>query len=288
MTQTANPLKQFFRQPAIYMRLPSGGQFWPPGSLEIPPNGEVAVYPMTALDEISYRTPDALFNGAATISVIESCIPAIKDGWKIPSVDLNSVLVAIRIASFGDKMELKSQCPQCETENEFELDLNVVMSTVNPGDYSEALQHGDIQIFFKPIGYDAQNKINLMQFEQQKMMQMITDSDLPEEEKTKKFNETLKAITQITVVAIQSSIGVIRTPQAMVTEPEFIAEFLSNCDRALFTKIKDKVIEIQEYLREGFRPESVSVKLNVPIVITSMIKALHWTCQIFSIPALEP
>ena len=252
MSQTANPLKQFFRQPAIYMRLPSGGQFWPPGSLEIPPNGEVAVYPMTALDEISYRTPDALFNGAATISVIESCIPAIKDGWKIPSVDLNSVLVAIRIASFGDKMELKSQCPQCETENEFELDLNVVMSTVNPGDYSEALQHGDIQIFFKPIGYDAQNKINLMQFEQQKMMQMITDSDLPEEEKTKKFNETLKAITQITVVAIQSSIGVIRTPQAMVTEPEFIAEFLTNCDRALFTKIKDKVIEFRT--KAEFKP----------------------------------
>lgn len=245
MSQTANPLKQFFRQPAIYMRLPSGGQFWPPGSLEMPANGELPVYPMTALDEISYRTPDALFNGAATVSVIESCVPAIKDGWKIPSVDLNSVLVSIRIASFGEKMELKSQCPNCKTENDFELDLNTVVAGIKLSDYGQSLNHGDVQIFFKPIGYESQNKINLMQFEQQKMMQMINSSDLPEEEKTQKFNETIKAITEITIAAIQSSIGVIRTPQAMVTESEYIAEFLTNCDRKLFNKIKDKVVELR-------------------------------------------
>lgn len=60
MTQSANPLKQFFRQPAIYLRLPSNGDFWPAGSLQMTPNSELPVYPMTAIDEITYRTPDAL------------------------------------------------------------------------------------------------------------------------------------------------------------------------------------------------------------------------------------
>ena len=63
MTQSANPLKQYFRQPAIYLRLPTGGKYWPPGSIELTHNGEFSVYPMTAIDEITYRTPDALFNG---------------------------------------------------------------------------------------------------------------------------------------------------------------------------------------------------------------------------------
>lgn len=243
MSQSTNPLKQFFRQPAIYMRLPSGGQFWPPGSLEIPPNGELAVYPMTAIDEISYRTPDALFNGAATVSVIQSCVPSIKNAWKIPSTDLNSILVAIRIASYGENMELKTTCIKCNTESDFEINLNSLMTSIESTDYSQSLEQGDIQIFFRPIGFDIQNQINLHQFEQQKKMQMITASDLPDEEKTKKFNETLQAVTKITVDAIQHSIGAIRTPQSMVSESEFIKEFLLNCDRKLFNKIKDKVIE---------------------------------------------
>lgn len=245
MSQSSNPLKQFFRQPAIYMRLPSGGQFWPEGSLDLPPNGELPVYPMTALDEISYRTPDALFNGAATVSVIQSCVPSIKNAWKIPAVDLNSILVAIRIASYGESMDLKTTCTKCNTESDFEIDLNTLMNTVKSADYSQCLEQGDIQIFFKPIGYDVQNRINLQQFEQQKKMQSISQSDLTDEEKSKLFNETLVTVTEITVQAIQNSIGAIRTPGAMVTEPEYINEFLNNCDRKLFNKIKDKVIEFR-------------------------------------------
>ncbi|MFZ9751439.1 MAG: hypothetical protein ACO3CN_04985, partial [Candidatus Nanopelagicales bacterium] len=56
-----NPLARYFRKPAIYIRLPSNGEYWPTGSIEMPENRELPVYPMTAADEITYRTPDALF-----------------------------------------------------------------------------------------------------------------------------------------------------------------------------------------------------------------------------------
>ena len=52
-----NPLSQYFRQPAIYIKLPSQGSYYPPGALEMPENGEIPVFPMTAIDEITYRTP---------------------------------------------------------------------------------------------------------------------------------------------------------------------------------------------------------------------------------------
>ena len=92
-----NPLKQYFRQPAIYIKLPSQGQFYPEGALDMPPNGELPVYPMTAIDEITYRTPDALFNGNATVNVIQSCMPNIRDPWSIPAMDVDTILVSIRI-----------------------------------------------------------------------------------------------------------------------------------------------------------------------------------------------
>ena len=118
MSQSSNPLKQYFRQPAIYLKLPSNGRFWPAGSLEMPPNQELPVFPMTAMDEISYKTPDALFNGQATVDVIQSCVPAIKDAWQIPMVDMNPVLVAIRIASSGHNINIESKCPACENIND--------------------------------------------------------------------------------------------------------------------------------------------------------------------------
>ena len=60
-----NPLRQFFRRPAVFFKLPSGGKNYAPGVLDMPENEEFPVYPMTAIDEISMRTPDALFNGSA-------------------------------------------------------------------------------------------------------------------------------------------------------------------------------------------------------------------------------
>ena len=70
-----NPLTSLMRQPKIYIKLPSNGRFWAPGSLDTPPNGEYAVYSMTARDEMMLKTPDSLLNGQAIVDVIEHCVP---------------------------------------------------------------------------------------------------------------------------------------------------------------------------------------------------------------------
>ena len=96
-----NPLAKHFRQPAIYIQLTSQGKFWPENTLELPVTGKIPVYPMTARDEITLRTPDALINGTSVVEVVQSCCPNIKDAWEMPSIDVDSTLIAIRIASFG-------------------------------------------------------------------------------------------------------------------------------------------------------------------------------------------
>jgi hypothetical protein len=246
MTQTANPLKQFFRQPALFLKLPSDGQFWTNGSLELPPNKELPVLPMTAIDEITYRTPDALFNGSAVASVIQSCVPGIKNAWKTPAIDLTAILIAIRIATYGSDMDVTSSCPACQTEGEYTLDLHTLLSGAKHLDFSKAVKHGDLEIYFKSIDYQTQNTLNTQQFEQQRIIQAVQQSSEPEEQKLAQVNNALKEITKLTILTIQHSIAGIRTPSAFVTEPEFIEDFLNNCDRTVFTTIRDHVIQMRE------------------------------------------
>jgi hypothetical protein len=246
MTQSANPLKQYFRQPAIYLRLPSGGKYWPPGSIELTHNGEFPVYPMTAIDEITYRTPDALFNGQAVVSVIQSCIPNVKNAWVAPTSDINSMLVAIRLASYGHELEINSTCPSCETPDDYAIDLRHVLDQLAMPDFEGTLVHGDLEISFAPINYQNQNKSNQSQFDEQKMIQSITSSDLPDNEKLVRLNESMIRITELTVDALKWSISGIRTPGAIVSETEYIKEFLLNCDRKLFNRIRDYIIELRQ------------------------------------------
>ena len=88
-----NPLKQYFRRPSIYLKLPSGGEGYEPEVLSMSETGELPIYPMTAIDEITVRTPDALYNGLAIVELIKSCMPDIKDPWAINSNDLDAILV---------------------------------------------------------------------------------------------------------------------------------------------------------------------------------------------------
>lgn len=252
MSQNVNPLKQFFRQPAIYLRLPSGGEYWPQGSLDTTKNGELPVYPMTAIDDISYRTPDALYNGQATVNVVHSCVPSIKDAWSMPATDLNSVLVAIRIASFGHEMEIGSTCPNCKTEGEYAIDLRQVLDQTQPPDFATPMQHGDLTIYFRPMDYQSQTETSKLQFEQQKSISVIQESELPEEKKIEELNKVLARITELTIDALKYSIQSIQTPQALVTEPEFIYEFLTQCDRKLFIEIRDRIIKLRE--QSEFKP----------------------------------
>jgi hypothetical protein len=240
-----NPLQQYFRQPAIYIKLPSQGRFYPPNSLEPTVNGEYPVFPMTAIDEITYRTPDALFNGAAVVSVIQSCMPNIKNAWDIPSTDVDTILVAIRIASYGHNMEFSSSCPACNEMVDRDLDLRSVLDRIGAPNYDTPVKHGDMEIYFKPLTYKNLNDNNQLQFEEQKILQMLPSTEIENTEKIRLLNEALKKLTNVTIQALSQGIGAVKTPQSLVTEQEYIHEFLQNCERTLFNRIRDFVIDVK-------------------------------------------
>jgi hypothetical protein len=253
-----NPLKQYFRQPAIYVKLPSQGNYYPEGTLNRPATGELPVYPMTAIDEITYRTPDALFNGQATVNVIQSCVPDIKDAWSIPSTDVDTLLVAIRIATYGHEMEFHTSCPACKKDADRALDLRSVLDSIGQSDYSKTIQSGSMEIYFKPMTYKNMNDNNQLQFENQRLLQILPESEVPDTDKLTALSDALRKITEITVDALSQSIAAIKTPQALVTEPEYIKELLKNCDRQLFNQVRDFIIDLKT------RSEMQPIKLACP------------------------
>jgi len=252
-----NPLTQYFRQPAIYIQLPSRGKFYPPGTLNLPPNGEIPILPMTSVDEITYRTPDALFNGTATVNVIKSCVPSVRDPWAMPSTDIDAVLVGIRIASYGHQMDLNVICPACKTEDEVSVDLRAVNDRLKVGNYDQSLIISDLEFWFQPINYKSVNENNQMQMEQQQIMRVL-DSNEDDKVKLEQLNRSMAVLNDTTIRTIAQSIAAIKTPTAMVHETQFIVEYLRNCDSKIFNQLRDHVIRLKQ--QSDIQPLSITCK----------------------------
>ena len=58
-----NPLAQYFRHPKAQIELPTLGNFWPEGSLELKEGKYLDIMPMTARDEIMMKSPEGLLSG---------------------------------------------------------------------------------------------------------------------------------------------------------------------------------------------------------------------------------
>ena len=141
-----NPLMKHFRQPKLYIDLPSKGLFYPQGTLELTEDGKVAVYAMTAKDEIMIKTPDALLNGQSTVSVIENCVPGIKNGWVVPNIDLDALLTAIRIATYGEMLSMEFTIPGTTEERAFETNLVELLDELVQGEYETSYTHNEFTI----------------------------------------------------------------------------------------------------------------------------------------------
>jgi hypothetical protein len=252
-----NPLMQYMRQPKIYIKLPSNGAFWEDGSIVLPENGELPVYSMTAKDELTFKTPDALMNGQGIVDVIQSCVPAIKDAWATPNIDLDVILIAIRLATYGEQMEISHSVPVINEEVEHVVDLRRLLDDI----YQKTTWNEEVQIdenitcFIRPLTYRHLTKTSLKTFEAQKIMQVVNDDNVSDEQKLEIFNKSFNTMTSITVELIADSIYAIKTPDTVVEDSKFIHEFVANADKGVFEKIQKRINELKD--NNGVQPLTV-------------------------------
>ena len=241
---TSNPLQKYFRQPKLHVRLPSGGKYYPPGALDLPESGEVAIYPLTAKDELLLKTPDSLMNGTATADVIKSCVPQIKQPWYMPSLDVDALIMAIRIATYGENMTITVKVPNAGNEKDFTIDLNSVMAPLMSATYADTIKLNDMTITLRPLMYSEFTKDALRSFEEQRVYNLVNDDTVPNEEKMERFREAFNRLTDLTVETVAKSIAKIELMDSqVVNDPKHILEFMQNTSKEFYTTILDHITE---------------------------------------------
>jgi hypothetical protein len=263
-----NPLSQWFRQPKIYIKLPSNGEFYPDGALDRSVSGDYPVYAMTAKDELMFKTPDALLSGQSTVEVIKSCVPAIKEPWAMPSIDVDVVLVAIRVATYGNDMEVESNCPECNAENAYDVDLAQWIGSISNFEYEAAVNCDPLIVHIRPYNYQELTKTGLKTMEQQRIFSVVNDDSISDENKLKMFGESFVKLTELTVDIIAGCITKIDSPNGSTSDPQFIKDFIDNSPKSVFDAVSDHIVGMKA--RIEFKPVDVkcsecSTKFAMPI-----------------------
>lgn len=250
-----NPLRKYFRQAKVYVTLPSKGKFYPPDAIEMPENGEIPVFAMTAKDELTMKTPDALLNGQATVSLIQSCVPAIKNAWHMPSIDLDALLVAIRIATYGDKMEITTKVPNVGEERTFEVDLRRLLNKLVSVEFDDVIKINDMTVNLRPLKYIEFTEASLKTFEEQRIFALVNDDSIPDAEKLSRFSESFLKLTDLTVKTLSKCVYKITIGDTTVTNQLHIDEFLANADKEFYNVVTEHL----DSQKEKFQIEPVKI-----------------------------
>jgi hypothetical protein len=266
----SNPLSQWFRQPKIFVKLPSNGDYYPNGALDKSATGEYAVYAMTAKDELMFKTPDALLSGQSTVEVIKSCIPAIQDPWQMPSLDIDAALIAIRVATYGENMGVEANCPHCGEENDYDIDLVHWLDQINSWKFVPEVDFTPLTIFVRPYTYRELSQTSLKTLEHQRIFNVINNEELSDEQKIEKFGQSFVKLTSLTVDIIAGCVSKISTPDGDVTDPAFIKEYIANAPKDVFEKISNHVTEMKQNIElpvQHVACNSCSKEFDMPVTM---------------------
>ena len=243
----ANPLAAFMRQPKIYISLPSGGEFYPPGSLIPTETGQLPVYSMTAKDELLLNVPDALMNGQAIVDVIQNCMPNIKNAWHVPNIDLDMILLAMRLATYGELMVTPVKVND-DVEFDYQVDLRIVMDALTSQISWDPIVpiNDEMTVYVKPLNYRQMTKTALQTFETQKIIQAVNDEKMSEDDRLQVFKDSFKKLSDVTVGMVADSIYRIDTAMGSTDNPAFIREFIENADKDIFNVIQKHIERYKE------------------------------------------
>ena len=188
MAKQQNPLSSFYRAPKLYAKLPSLGKYYSADVVDMPENGELPIFAMTAKDELLMKNPDALLNGEAVIQVIQSCVPNIKNASKMLSADIDTLLVAIQGATFGDDLEVTATCEKCQGECRGIASVEVALETMEELGDEYIVEELGLQIAIKPFSYSSTIKAGITNFQSTRSLQNIAEVE-DDQDRLKLFNE---------------------------------------------------------------------------------------------------
>jgi len=243
-----NPLKQYFRKPGIWIKLPSQGQYYDSKPHDFNIMGEIAVFPMTAKDELLMKNADALLNGTAITQLLNSCVPSIVSVDSMPAIDLDVVLLAIRRCTYGEDLDIQTQCTECNANNDSVLNLNHFIAGITTIDNIEPIELTDgIKIFIKPVNVKQLLNLNWVQYEQVRNIQLTEREGMNEKEKVNILQKSYHVLTDQNISIISACIDTVLLPDGgNVTDQGNIKEWVEQISQPEFKKIENGIMSLAE------------------------------------------
>lgn len=240
-TSQESPLKKYKRQPKVYIDLPSKGRYSPEGTVANDVYTQLAVYSMTASDEVLFKTPDALINGEATARNIANCVPSITDPWNIPTIDIDTILIGIRMATYGPKMSVQATCPHCQEKNSYDIDLQNLLNHYATCEYKDKIYLDKFVIKTKPLTYKqlVENQKKSVQLQRALNVQVPKIED--EEEKNKFVDSLLTQIATEGIKIVFDNIEYVEVDGERETNRSEIMEFMSGNDVWIYKAVKSHI-----------------------------------------------
>ena len=129
-----------------------------------------------------------------------------------------------------------------------------------------------------PMEYETYKQIAdsaLKTFETQKIMSVINNDTINDEEKIKIFQESFNKLTEVTINLVQNSVYMVESTAGTTDNQQHIQEFLNNIDKEIFNKIQTHLDDLknrneikpividtpQEYKDRGYQNDTIEIPL---------------------------
>ncbi len=240
-----NPLKQYFRAPGAFIKLPSKGMFY-----SVPPKlsveGELAIYPMTAEDELWLKNPDALLNGEALKRIVASCAPDIHNPEETTIADADVIMVTARFVTYGDDLTVSSECPTCRENTDYSFKLPDIIANIREMPAETFVNINELKVFLKPSTVALQTKQGVAALQYRMLLnKLAVENKEPEERQQELLKSFAHNVTTMQFETLRENIVKIEMPDGNhVSNKDHVKDWLRNIKKVEFDALNSKIDDL--------------------------------------------
>ncbi len=246
MPTSENPLKSFFRQPKFSLCLPSKGKYMPATAIQFNETHQLDVYAMTASDDMLFKAGDSSISGEPTYKLIRSCIPSILDPQYISSIDIDAIMLSIRLASYGKDFTVAVDVPNTKVTQLVSIDLYDLLTKERNIEWDEKLviqtnSNEEMIITVQPIFLNSLFKTTKTLIDQKNILTKLSTQIDQSELQVKQFESSIQKLSLTAIDIVSDSVIKLQFNDTIIDRPSEIKKLLNQIDCSYFNAIKNHI-----------------------------------------------
>jgi len=241
------------RQIELYIQLPSQLKHWNPESIHVTSNN-LGITGSCVQDDFTSRIADGLFNGAATVGLIESCCSSISNAWDCPITDLAAILIGIQLAN-GNESDVSIVCPECQYNQLFSINLTKILTDFDVSIWNQPIVINKLTFNFAPPNYRKFTDFSIATFKYQKtvfQLKNLATENIPENMLDSVSTSTIDLQLQI----LEDSIHSIELQGGFLVQDKiYIRDFLKNSE----IQVIQQLLEHLNKCLECISPKNIQI-----------------------------